>query len=52
MIIYLTTTTSGLGALLLYEIPLYGAALVFLQVVLLLVLVGILETQGRRARRK
>ncbi len=52
MIIYLTTTACGLGALLLYEVPLYGAVLIFLQVLLLLILVGILETQGRRVRRK
>jgi UDP-GlcNAc:undecaprenyl-phosphate GlcNAc-1-phosphate transferase len=48
--IYLTTATCGLGALLLHQVDLTGAVIVLLLVACILVLVGILETTGRRAR--
>jgi UDP-GlcNAc:undecaprenyl-phosphate GlcNAc-1-phosphate transferase len=46
--IYLTTATCGLGALLLRQVNELGAAIVLLVVFCTLVLVGILETVGRR----
>jgi UDP-GlcNAc:undecaprenyl-phosphate GlcNAc-1-phosphate transferase len=49
--IWLTTAVCGLGALLLYQIRLSGAVVVLLMVGLVLVLIGILETTGRRSRR-
>lgn len=48
--IYLATATCGLGALVLHQVDYTGAAIVLLVVVCMLVLVGILETVGRRAR--
>lgn len=48
--IYLATATCGLGALVLHQVDYTGAAIVLLVVVCVLVLVGILETAGRRAR--
>ena len=46
--IYLTTATCGLGALLLHQVELSGAAIILLLVGCTLLLVGILETTGRR----
>jgi UDP-GlcNAc:undecaprenyl-phosphate GlcNAc-1-phosphate transferase len=46
--IYLTTATCGLGALLLHQIDLVGAAVVLTLIACVLVLIGILETTGRR----
>jgi UDP-GlcNAc:undecaprenyl-phosphate/decaprenyl-phosphate GlcNAc-1-phosphate transferase len=46
--IYLATATCGLGALLLHQVDLGGALVVFLMVVCTLALVAILETVGRR----
>lgn len=46
--IYLATATCGLGALLLHEVHVGGAIVVFLMVVCILALVAILETAGRR----
>jgi UDP-GlcNAc:undecaprenyl-phosphate GlcNAc-1-phosphate transferase len=46
--IYLTTATCGLGALLLYEVRWTGALVILLLIGCILVLVGILETAGRR----
>jgi len=49
--IYLATATCGLGALLLYQVKgLGGACVILLMVGCVLVLVGILETVGRRGR--
>ncbi len=48
--IYLATATCGLGALLLYQVELTGACIILLLVGCMLVLVGILETAGRRDR--
>ena len=48
--IYLTTTTCGLGALLLYQVNGVGACVIILLVACVLVLVGILETTGRRGQ--
>jgi UDP-GlcNAc:undecaprenyl-phosphate GlcNAc-1-phosphate transferase len=48
--IYLATATCGLGALLLYQVELSGAFIILLLVGCMLVLVGILETTGRRER--
>jgi UDP-GlcNAc:undecaprenyl-phosphate/decaprenyl-phosphate GlcNAc-1-phosphate transferase len=50
--IYLTTATCGLGALLLHQVNLAGAAVVLLLVVCTLLLIGILETVGRRTRNR
>jgi len=50
--IYLATATCGLGALLLHQVDALGAVVVLLLVGCTLVLVGILETAGRRKRRK
>jgi UDP-GlcNAc:undecaprenyl-phosphate/decaprenyl-phosphate GlcNAc-1-phosphate transferase len=46
--IYLTTATCGLAALLLHELSLAGAMVVFLMVLCILALVAVLETAGRR----
>ena len=46
--IYLTTATCGLGALLLHQVNLVGAAVILTLVACVLVLIGILETTGRR----
>lgn len=48
--IYLTTATCGLGALLLRQVNAAGAMIILLLVTCILVLVGILETVGRRTR--
>jgi UDP-GlcNAc:undecaprenyl-phosphate GlcNAc-1-phosphate transferase len=45
--IYLTTATCGLGALLLPRVSLFGAFVIFLQIVCVLLLIAILETKGR-----
>jgi UDP-GlcNAc:undecaprenyl-phosphate GlcNAc-1-phosphate transferase len=49
--IYLTTATCGLGALLLRQVNLFGAAVIALMVVCILALVAVLETAGRRNKR-
>lgn len=46
--IYLTTATCGLGALLLHQVNLLGAMVILTLVACVLVLIGILETTGRR----
>jgi UDP-GlcNAc:undecaprenyl-phosphate GlcNAc-1-phosphate transferase len=46
--IYLMTTTTGLGALLLYQVDTLGALVILTLIVCVLALVGILETAGRR----
>jgi UDP-GlcNAc:undecaprenyl-phosphate GlcNAc-1-phosphate transferase len=48
--IYLATATCGLGALLLHQVETSGACVILLLVGCVLVLVGVLETTGRRAR--
>jgi UDP-GlcNAc:undecaprenyl-phosphate/decaprenyl-phosphate GlcNAc-1-phosphate transferase len=48
--IYLLTTTCGLGALLLHEVDEVGAVLIILLVICILLLIGILETAGRRTK--
>jgi UDP-GlcNAc:undecaprenyl-phosphate GlcNAc-1-phosphate transferase len=45
--IYLTTAACGLGALLLPRVNLFGAGVVLLQIVCVLLLIAILETKGR-----
>ncbi len=50
--IYLTTATCGLGALLLHQVNLVGAAVILTLVACVLVLIGILETTGRRNARE
>ncbi len=47
--IYLTTATCGLGALLLHQVDLFGAAVVVLMIVLVLSLIAILESTRRGA---
>ncbi|MHB1033787.1 MAG: MraY family glycosyltransferase [Pirellulales bacterium] len=49
--IYLTTATCGLGAFLLPQVDAVGAAVVLLLVGCVLLLIGILETTGRRNQR-
>lgn len=46
--IYLTTATCGLGALLLHQVNFLGAGVILTLVACVLVLIGILETTGRR----
>ncbi|MGD9646952.1 MAG: glycosyltransferase family 4 protein [Pirellulales bacterium] len=46
--IYLATATTGLGALLLYQVDLAGAAVILLLVACMLLLVTILESAARR----
>ncbi len=46
--IYLTTAVCGLGALLLHQVNLFGAGVILLTVLLILALVAVLETAGRR----
>lgn len=46
--IYLTCATCGLGALLLRQVNMMGALIILLLVTCVLVLIGILETVGRR----
>ena len=48
--IYLLTATCGLGALLLHEVDTVGAVLFVLLIACVLVLIGILETAGRRKK--
>jgi len=48
--IYLATATCGLGALLLHKVDAAGAGIILLLVACILVLVGILETAGRRGQ--
>ncbi|NUQ61956.1 MAG: undecaprenyl/decaprenyl-phosphate alpha-N-acetylglucosaminyl 1-phosphate transferase [Pirellulales bacterium] len=48
--IYLTTATCGLGALLLHQVNWTGACVILLLVACVLLLVGVLETAGRRSR--
>ena len=48
--IYLTTATCGLGALLLHQVDLSGSFVVLILVGCTLVLIGILETAGRKGR--
>jgi len=48
--IYLTTATCGLGALLLWQVNVTGAAVIVLLVGCVLALVGVLETTVRRGR--
>lgn len=48
--IYLATATCGLGAFLLHQVDLIGALTILLLIGCVLVLVGILETAGRRDR--
>lgn len=50
--IYLATATCGLGAFLLHQVDLVGALTILLLVGCVLVLVGILETAGRREKGK
>lgn len=47
--IYLTTATTGLGALLLYQVDVVGAAVILMIVASVLLLVSILESTGRRS---
>ena len=49
--IYLTTAACGLGALLLHQVNVAGAAVILLLVACVLALVGVLETTVRRGRR-
>lgn len=49
--IYLTTATTGLGALLLYQVDTAGAVVVGLMVACVLLLIAILETTARRKMR-
>lgn len=46
--IYLATATTGLGALLLYQVNAWGAMVILLLVACVLSLVGVLETTARR----
>lgn len=46
--IYLTTATTGLGALLLYQVDGFGAGVILLLVACVLCVIGILETTARR----
>ena len=46
--IYLATATTGLGALLLYQVDTTGAIVILLMIVCVLLLISILETTGRR----
>ncbi len=50
--IYLTTATCGLGALLLHQVNTVGAAIILLMIGCVLLLIGILETTGRRRQRR
>ena len=47
-VVYLVTTICCLGAVLLYHVPFVGAAMIFLQVILVLVLIAIFETKRKR----
>jgi UDP-GlcNAc:undecaprenyl-phosphate GlcNAc-1-phosphate transferase len=48
LIVYLTTTICCLGSLLLYQVNFFGATLVFLQTLLLLFLISMMEHVGRK----
>ena len=48
--VYLATATCGLGAFLLHQVDWAGAVTILLLVACVLILVGILETAGRRGR--
>lgn len=48
--IYLASATCGLGALLLRQVNMLGAAIILLLVTCMLVLIGILETAGRHGQ--
>lgn len=50
--IYLTTTICCIGALLLYKVDFLGACMIFLQVFLVLLLIGIMEYAARKQERK
>jgi UDP-GlcNAc:undecaprenyl-phosphate GlcNAc-1-phosphate transferase len=50
--IYLTTATCGLGALVLHQVDVVGAAIVVLLVGCVLTLIAVLETVGRRNHRR
>ena len=45
--IYLTTTVTGLGATILHQVTTFGMILIFLQTIMILVLIGILEYTGK-----
>ncbi len=49
-VIYLLTATCGLGALLLHQVDMTGAVVLFGMVVCVLVVIGILESAARRGR--
>lgn len=49
--IYLATLTTGLGALLLYQVDTLGAVVILLMVACVLAVIAILETTARRGRR-
>ena len=46
--IYLITLSSGLGALLLYQVNRFGALVIVVQVLLMLAVITVLETAGRK----
>jgi UDP-GlcNAc:undecaprenyl-phosphate GlcNAc-1-phosphate transferase len=48
LIVYLTTTICCIGSLLLYQVNFLGATLIFLQTLLLLFLIGMIEYVGRK----
>jgi UDP-GlcNAc:undecaprenyl-phosphate GlcNAc-1-phosphate transferase len=48
--IYLTTATCGLGALLLSQVNVFGAAVIVFLTLCILALVAVLETAGRRRK--
>lgn len=50
MTIYLSTAVSAVGALLLYRTDFHGAILIVAQIVLVLALIAILESTGRRRK--
>jgi UDP-GlcNAc:undecaprenyl-phosphate GlcNAc-1-phosphate transferase len=50
--IYLTTATCGLGALLLHRVDLFGALIIVLLVVCVLMIIAILESTARRKLRE
>ena len=50
--IYLATAACGLGALLLHQVNFSGACVILALVACMLLLIGILETAGRRGNRK
>ena len=46
--IYLITLSTGLGALLLYQVGRFGALVILMQIVLMLAVITVLETAGRK----